>query len=157
MAYYDALIAAWNAGTVPNGATGSAFVGGDTTAQKLVKLNAWAVTGSVPTSFFTTGGDLLNAINYPEYKALTSDQRLQLLGMLQVSGQLLGGSGNTAHMVAGMIIDFFLASGPLTIAALTVLAKATVTPWVMIQVAQGGAGLSGLVGPTDLVNAGGLT
>lgn len=46
MAYYDALIAAWNgATTIPAGVMGTAFVAGDTTAQKLAKINAWTVLG----------------------------------------------------------------------------------------------------------------
>ena len=43
MAYYTALITAWNAGTVPGGVTGSALTG--TTAQKLAAVNAWTVSG----------------------------------------------------------------------------------------------------------------
>ena len=43
MAYYDALVSAWNAGAVPSGVTGAPLAG--TTPQKLALLNAWTVAG----------------------------------------------------------------------------------------------------------------
>ena len=50
MAYYTALITAWNGATQPpTGVTGSGLLGGDTTAQKITKVNAWTITGTVPT------------------------------------------------------------------------------------------------------------
>lgn len=132
MAYYTALITAWNGATQPpTGVTGTALTGGMTTAQKLAAVNAWTVTGLVPTSFFTAADALLNCINYTEFNLLTAQEKSDLWGMLNVSGQLLGGSGNTSHMVAGMIVDFFLTkhAGPNTIAALTALAQAVTQPW----------------------------
>ena len=48
MAQYTNLIAAWNGATQPpTGVTGSPLLGGDTTAQKLAKVQAWTVTGAV--------------------------------------------------------------------------------------------------------------
>ncbi len=143
MAYYDALIAKW--ATLTPG----------TTQQKLDQINALTVTGSVPTSFFTTGAAVLNCINYAEFKALTVQQQTNLLSMLAIPGPLLGGSANTAFMVDGMIIDYFPLAGP-TIAALTALAKGTVTPWWQASVANGGGGLSSPVSTNDLLAAGGL-
>lgn len=131
MAYYSALIAAWNNGasTLPSGAAGTLFVGGDTTQQKLDKLNAWTVTGSIPTSFFCTGDQIANCIDKTEFLALTATQQANLLALCQIPGQLLGGSGNTSHLVPGMILAYFTnVVGP-TILALTALAKATVLPW----------------------------
>ncbi len=144
MAYYDALIAKW-----PTLAPG-------TTQQKLDQINALTVTGSVPTSFFTTGAAVLNCVNYAEFKALTAQQQSNLLGMLQVTGPLLGGSANVSFMVAGMVIDYFPLAGP-TVAALTALAKGTVQPWWEAPVANGGGGLSSPVSNNDLLAAGGLT
>ena len=145
MAYYDALISKW--ATLTPG----------TTQQKLDQINALSVTGSVPTSFFTTGSAVLNCINYPEFKgALTAQQQSNLLTMLSIQGPLLGGSANTAFMVAGMVIDYFPLAGP-TVASLTALAKGTVQLWWAVPVASGGGGLSSPVSTNDLLAAGGLT
>lgn len=150
MAYYDALIAAWNGATQPPaGVTGTGLSAGDTTPQKIAKVNAWTQTGAVPTSFFVTGAQLLNCINYPEFKALTDAQQKGLLGLFQVQGNLLGGSGNTAFMVDGMILDYFTNHTGPTVIALTALAQGTVTPWW-----QTGAGLSSPVSLADTQNAG---
>jgi hypothetical protein len=155
VAYYDALIAAWNSATQPPaGVTGTAITGGMTTAQKIAAVNGWTVTGSVPTSFTVTGAQLLNCINWAEFNALTPQQQSNLLALCQVPGPLLGGSGNTAHMAAGMILAYFTnLSGP-TITALTALAQATVQTWAAANgypnAQNGGGGLT-LV---DAANAG---
>lgn len=159
MADYAALIAAWNGATQPpTGVTGTGLTGGMTTAQKIAAVNGWIITGTIPTSFFVTGDQLLNCINYSEFKLLTATEQANLLGMLRVSGPLLAGSSQTSHMAAGMIVDLFLTlhSGPNTIAALTALAHSTVTPWWQVPVASGGGGLDGPVG-LGYVNAAGLS
>ncbi len=143
MAYYDALVAKWATLT-------------GTTQQKLDQINALTITGSVPTSFFTTGAAVLNCIAYSEFKVLTDQQKSNLLNMLAIPGPLLGGSANTAFMVDGMIIDYFLANGPITMAALTALAKAAVMPWWQAPVSSGGGGLNSPVSTNDLLIAGGL-
>ena len=130
MAQYTNLIAAWNGATQPpTGVTGSPLLGGDTTAQKLAKVQAWTVTGAVPTTLYSTGAQLANCINYAEFKALTATQQANLLALCNNPGPLLGGSANTAFLVDGMILDYFTnKSGP-TILALTALAQATIQPW----------------------------
>ena len=130
MAYYTALITAWDGATQPpTGVTGTALTGGMTTAQKLAAVNGWTVTGSVPTSFYVTGNQLANCINWTEFAALTAAQQQNLLLLCIIPGQLLGGSGNTTFLVDGMILAYFTnKSGP-TITALTALAEAAVTPW----------------------------
>lgn len=128
MAYYTALITAWNGATQPPaGVTGTALTG-LTTAQKLAAVNGWTVTGTVPTTFFATGDKILNCINWGEFNALTAQQQSNVLAMCNNLGQLLGGSGNTTHLVAGMIIAYFPAAGA-TITALTALAQASTNPW----------------------------
>lgn len=144
MAYYTALIAKW--ATLTPG----------TTQAKLDQINANTVTGSVPTTFYTTGDAILNCINWTEFAALTAQQQNNVLNMCNVSGQLLGGSAQTSHLVAGMIVAYFPGAGP-TIAALTALAQATVQPWWSTPVAQGGGGLSSTVSASDLAAAGGLS
>jgi hypothetical protein len=143
---YTALIAKWNTLT-------------GTTQSKMDQINALTVTGTVPATMYTTGDQLLNCINYTEFLLLTAQEQSNLLSMLHVPGQLIGGSAQTSHMVSGMIVDLFLTkhAGPTTIANLTALAKATVTPWCNTPVAQGGGGLaSPTINQNDLVAAGGL-
>lgn len=156
MADYAALISAWNGATQPpSGVTGTAITGGMTTAQKIAAVNTWTMTGSIPTSFFVTGSQLLNCMNWTEFNALTQARQTNLLQLCAVPGSLLGGSSNTSFIVDGMIIAYFPPAGP-TITALTALAKATVAPWWQASVANGGGGLDGPVG-IGYVNAAGLS
>lgn len=141
MAYYDALIAKW--ATLTPG----------TTQQKLDQINAIVVTGSVPTSFFTTGDQILNCIDSTEFLAKTAAQQNLVLQVVSVPGQLKGGAGS---FIGGVFVNVFGVSGA-TITALTALAKAISQPWWQATVAQGGGGLSSPVSASDLVAAGGLT
>lgn len=130
MAYYDALIAAWTSTTQPpTGVTGSPLSTSNTLDQNISIVDAWTVTGTVPTALYVTGAQALNCINWTEFNALTAAQQSNLLMLCNVPGPLLGGSGNTAFIVDGMFLAYFTNhSGP-TITALTALAKGTVTPW----------------------------
>jgi hypothetical protein len=152
MAYYTALITAWNGATQPpTGVTGTALTGGMTTAQKLAAVNAWTVTGSVPTTLYCTGPQLANCINYAEFKALTAQQQSNLLALCANPGPLMGGSSQTAFLVDGMILDYFTNhSGP-TIVALTALAQASVQPWWQAN------GYTSPISVDDLIKAGNLT
>lgn len=138
MAYYDALITKW--ATLTPG----------TTAQKLAQLNASTVTGSVPTNFYIAGNQILNCINYAEFKALTAQQQNNLLALCRVQGNILGGSVNVAFMAPGMIIDYFSLAGP-TVAALTALSQATSQPWWQ------SSNYLAPINANDLAAAGGLT
>lgn len=155
MAYYTALISAWNTGTVPAGVSGTPLTG-LTTANKLVAINGWTITGTVPTSFYVNGAQVANCINWTEFNALTATQQQNLLALLAIPGSLLGGSANTSFLVDGMILAYFNVAGP-TVAALTALAKGVVTPWWQVLVANGGGGLASPVNANDLAAAGGLT
>lgn len=144
MAYYTKLIAAWNSVTQPPvGVTGTGLTGGMTTAQKIDAVNGWTVTGAIPASMVFTGVQLLNCINYAEFKVLTATQQQNILSLCNAGAGLLGGSANTAFLPVGMIIDYFSVAGP-TVAALTALAKGSTQPWW--QAATGGA----LNGPVSL-------
>ena len=106
MAYYTALINAWNSATQPPvGVTGTGLTG-LTTEQKIAAINGWTVTGTVPTSLLVTGSQLLNCINWTEFAALTAPQQSNLLALCQVPGQLQGGSGETSFMADGMILAY---------------------------------------------------
>jgi hypothetical protein len=142
MAYYDALITKW--ATLTPG----------TTAAKLAQINAITVAGSIPTTIYSSGADILNCIDWTEFNALIDTRQRNLLAMLAIPGGLLGGSGQLSHMVPGMIVAYFPPAGA-TITALTAMAKAL--PWWQATVAQGGGGLISPVAPSDLVQAGGLS
>jgi hypothetical protein len=146
MAYYDALIAAWNNPTQPPpGVTGAPLTSGMTTQKKLDTVNAWTVTGAIPTSFYTTGDAMLNCIDYNEFKALTQVKQTAILNMLCVTGPLLSGTANSARIVPGMMLDNFPA-GSVTRTAMTALAKATTRTWCAVngypEAQNGGGGLT---------------
>lgn len=153
---YTNLINAWNNAltTLPANVTGTLFSGGDSTAQKLTKVNGWTVAGSVPTTFFVSGDQILNCISFQEFNQLQPFQQANVLALCQVPGPLLGGSATTSHAVAGMIINYFSnVAGP-TITALTALAKATVTPWWQVDQSAGGGGFFEPITPSDVAAAG---
>jgi hypothetical protein len=157
MAYYTALIAAWNGATQPPTGVEGTPLTSLSTAAKLVAINGWTVTGTIPTSFYVTGSQILNCINWAEFAALTAAQQSNLLALCNCQGNLLGGSGNTAFLVVGMILAYFTNhSGP-TVVALTALASAQIQPWWQASVGSGGGGLSSIVTAADLVAAGNLT
>ena len=149
--YYAALIAAWNSATQPPaGVTGTGLTAQMTTAQKLAAVNGWTITGVIPTSTTVTGTQLLNCINYAEFKALTASEQINLLTLVNNGGMLVGGSANTALITDGMFLDYFSHSGS-TISALTNLAQAIATPWWQAN------GYSSAFNANDLQLAGGLT
>lgn len=119
-----------------------------TTAQKLAALNAEVVTGSVPTITSIGADAIFGCLVFSEVSALTATEEARLWNMLHVPGLLKGGSSST------FIAPFFgslFAKMPLTIAALTALAKATSTPWWQAN------GYLAPINNSDLVAAGGLT
>lgn len=140
MAYYTALISEWAAITTANP--------GFTTAQKLAAINALTVSGSVPTVLSITGTQLLNCINWTEFAALTAPQQSNLLALCNNNGLLLGGSSNTAFITDGMFLAYFSNHAGPTIAALTALAQASVTPWSQVN------GYSTPISMQDVINAG---
>ena len=158
MADYTALINAWNNATQPpTGVTGTALTG-LTTANKIIAINGWTVTGTVPSSILTTGDKLINCINYAEFKALTAQQQSNLLALCATPGQLLGGTLNVGVITDGMFLDYFSNHAGPTIAALTALAQAIVQEWWQAASSPGpGGGLTSPVSIADLVKAGGLT
>lgn len=153
--YYDALIAAWNNPTQPPpGVTGDPLTGSMTTDQKLTTVNAWTITGTIPASLYSNNADLVNCINWAEFKALTAAQQTNLLNLLACPGPLLGGSANASLITQGMMSEYFANhSGP-TFTALKNLAKGAVRAWWGVPVAENGAGLSSPVSQTDLQLAG---
>jgi len=152
MAYYTALVTAWQSVTQPPaGVTGTGLTGGMTTSQKLAAINGWTVSGSVPSTVYVTGAQILNCINWTEFAALAAAQQSNLLMLCACQGLLLGGSANVSHITAGMILAYFTnLSGP-TITALTALTEAEVVPWWQAN------GYTSPINANDLLAAGGLT
>jgi hypothetical protein len=152
MAYYTNLIAAWNGATQPpTGVAGTGITAQMTTAQKIAAVNGWTITGSIPTSFLTTGPALLNCINWAEFNALTAQQQSNLLMLCASPGPILGGSANVGLITAGMFLAYFTNhSGP-TILALMALAQGVVQQW---WAAPNGGALNGPVSAADCTAAG---
>lgn len=158
MAYYSALITAWNnaslasGATLPAGVTGSLLTG-LTTAQKEAAVNAWTLPSPKPA--ILTPSAILNAIVPADLAALTTAQVTLLTLCLQ--GSTVDASKNTTIRAA---IQAIFSGKTTTLSQLNALVapydNATML-WVTATIAQGGAGLSSTVTDADLTAAGGLT
>ena len=154
MAYYTALITAWNAssaspGAMPSGVAGTSLNGLSTTA-KLAAVNAWTQTNTIPSTIYATGAQVANCINWAEFAALTAQQQQNVLLMCNQTGQLMSGSAQTSHLLPGMLVAYFPLAGP-TIAALTAFASAQVLLWWQAN------SYTSPISKNDLDAAGGLT
>jgi hypothetical protein len=159
LAYYTALINAWNAASaatgaaLPSGVTGSLLTG-MTTAQKIAAVNAWTVTGPAIPAYIPVE-DIKSVIVPSEFLSLTTLKIQQLQFILQGSEMIYAPVGGLARGVIGNVF----ASGPNTLAALTALAAKYDTPkipWVTAPLTNNpsGAGLSTPVSMNDAINAG---
>lgn len=129
MAYYTNLIVAWNSSIQPpNGYTGTGLSSGMGTQTKLDAVNAWSITGTIPSTTFVTGNQLANCVVWSEFTAKTSTQQDIVLQLCQIPGPLIGGSANVSLLTAGMMVSVF-GSSSVTIANLTALAKGQVSLW----------------------------
>lgn len=82
MAYYDALIAAWNNATQPPpGVTGVSLTG-LTTANKLAAIQVWTVASGVAGKAILSPSSILNAVAFADLAALTQLQVSQLALLL---------------------------------------------------------------------------
>jgi hypothetical protein len=82
MAYYDALIAAWNSATQPPpGVTGAGLVAGDSTQKKLDKVNAWTTTGAAIPMIVETY-KVYNVMDTNEFTALAANQQQNMRDIL---------------------------------------------------------------------------
>ena len=125
MAYYDALIAAWNAGGVPSGASGTAIVGGMTTDQKMAAVNSWTVSG--PTNLVVVSTyKIFNAMDPTEFAALTTAQQTRVRDILSM-GTVDGSAGTHVNAVLTAVFG----AGTNTRANLVALANTfkTTVPW----------------------------
>lgn len=93
MAYYTALITAWNgAPQPPSGVTGTALTG-LTTANKLAAVNGWTVAAT-PQKAILSPSSILNAVVFADLAGLTQLQVTQLTLLLQ--GSSVDASSNTS-------------------------------------------------------------
>lgn len=147
MAYYDALIAAWNSVTQPpiGVVSGTAITGGMTTQQKINAVNSWLIVG-VTQPMVVSPAVILNACVASDLAALSVTQ-LQLLQLL-LSGTSVDASNGTTLRAA--IIAIFTGKPSLTsLAALAALYDTPHVPWW-----QFAGGLSTPVGVNDAIGAG---
>jgi hypothetical protein len=151
MAYYTALIAAWNSGTQPPaGVTGTALTG-LTTANKIIAVNGWTIPATAQKAILTPSS-ILNAIVFADLAALTQLQVTQLTLLLQ--GSQVDASVGTS-IRAGIQALFAGKTQTLNnLAALVAPFDNPTQPWW--KAATGGA-LNGPVSQSDLTAAGGLS
>lgn len=141
---YDIIVAAWNlsssgVGTLPNGISGTPLAG-LSTAAKIIAINSWIMTSSIPTSM--SGNDIINCVAWSEFVALRKDQQETLL--------LLGTNGAmslTQNSLAGGMIRAYFGDDSTTMENITSLLRAQAQTWLSASIDAGGAGYE---------NAGGL-
>jgi hypothetical protein len=146
MAYYTALINAWNAApSPPSGVTGTGLTGSMTTDQKLVAFSGWTVVGPAVPMIIPTY-QIYNVMVRAEFDALTAPFQQSMRDILNM-GTVDGSSGT---QIRARIIQIF-PSGTVTFTNLSNLAKqydSPQIPWWQ------GNGYPAPINGQDLVNAG---
>jgi hypothetical protein len=153
MAYYDALIAAWNSPTQPpTGVTGQGLLAGDTTQQKCTKINGWTMAGPAA-PMLVQATIIYNLIVISEYTALSAANQTIINNLLSM-GMLDGSPGTNVRTRITQIFP----SGTQTFANLANLAKTYDTPIVDWCYHNGypsiGPGGPGNISVSDASNAG---
>lgn len=145
MAYYDALIAAWNSSGLPPGVTGTVLTSTMTTDQKLTTFNNWTVVGS-PRPMIIPTYMIYNVIVGSEFAALSSNGQQFIRDILGLGAV----DGSPGTQVRARIASIF-PSSTATFAALQNLAveyDAPQVPWWSMN------GYPARISGQDLVNAG---
>jgi hypothetical protein len=84
MAYYDALIAAWNSATQPpSGVTGNPLTAGMTTQQKVATINQWKMSGTAMPMIVPTY-QIYNLIDLTEFNALPAASQQSVRDILSM-------------------------------------------------------------------------
>lgn len=149
MAYYTALVNAWNSVTQPPaGVTGSALTAGMTTAQKLAAVNAWTVATGVPIQAIFTPSQVLNACAAADLNALTTAQ-VGLLSLLLAGGSVDASQGKPIRAQ----VQTIFAGKATTLANLAALVASYDSPRQLWWQANG---YTSPISTDDLVAAGGL-
>lgn len=142
MAYYTALIAAWNnAMQPPPGVTGTALTG-LTTANKIIAVNGWTVVGPALQANVAVNS-IIGAIAPADFLTLTALQLQQMQFLLQSAETIFAPPGGTIRSVFATI--FTGKATPFDSPSI---------PWWQASVAIGGGGLSSPVGMNDAHAAG---
>jgi len=152
MAYYTALIAAWNSTTQPpSGVIGTALTG-LTTAQKLAAVNAWTVSNVPASTWWASSQQLYECIVGSELLTLTQANRMELWAFLNTPFPKIGGA--TAPSILIVSTGFFpKATCPLTYANLVALANTVAGTSLWWQA----NGYTSPIDAGDLQAAGGLS
>ena len=125
MAYYDALIAAWNNPTQPPpGVTGPPLTAGMTTDEKITTVNKWTVTGPAR-QMLVQATVLYNAMNINEYNSLPPANQTIINNILSMGE--IDASPNTN--VRQRFVQIF-PNGTQTFASIATLAKTYDQPQV---------------------------
>jgi hypothetical protein len=147
MLNYAPLIAVWSTTSVPATYTGTALNAGMTTDQKLTAVNGWSKPGVEP-PLILKPTDIMNAIVYSEWIALTTAQQLYIQTVLSMGD--VNASAGTNIRTAFLTI---FGNGTVTrtnLAGLDTTNTPTV-PWVTNN------GMNWPLTAQDLVAEGGLT
>lgn len=149
---YNTLIAAWNGATQPpTGVTGTGIVGGDTTAQKLAKVNAWTIPASAEKAILKPS-EIINAIVPADLAGLSAAAVAMLTLVLQ--GNEVDASVGTTVRAA---VQNIFAGKATTLAQLGALVAPFDSPtqlWITTPVALGGAGMTSTISLPDCTAAG---
>lgn len=151
MAYYTALIAAWNGATQPpTGVTGSALLGGDTTAQKIAKVNAWTISGAaIPCQIAPS--QIFNCIDTVAHANAVTALQWAVFQFLAGSGQPI--TAPPGSLVRSWVQSTFTGQAT-TLANFAALIAQYDTPPVLWVTAPNGGNLGGVVSITDTIAAG---
>lgn len=142
MAYYDALVAKW--ATLTPG----------TTAAKLAQINALTLAAPAQKVILAPSA-ILNAVVFADLAALTQLQVTQLTLLLQ--GSSVDVSVGTSIRAGIQALFTGKATTLANLGALVAPFDSPTIPWWQATVANGGGGLNGAVGTSDLIAAGNLT
>lgn len=97
MQNYSALTAAWNAGGVPTGATGTTLTAGMTTAQKIAAVNSWTLPSAQKAIVPVYA--IINAILPADFLALSALQLQQITLLFGGNQQVDASPGTTIRAV----------------------------------------------------------
>jgi len=150
MAYYTALINAWNSTTQPpSGVTGTGLTG-LATAAKLAAINAWTVSNVPLTTWYASAAQVAQCIVLSEFTALAVAVRMEIWAILSLQFPLKGGNTSVMGQIAVLMPS---ATCPLTYANFVALSQTVAGTSLWWQA----NGYTSPISLNDLAAAGGLT
>ena len=104
MAYYTALINAWNGATQPpTGVTGTGLTSSMTTSVKLATVNAWTIAATPGSVWHASAQQVAECVNINEFTALTTSTRMEVWAILALDFPLLGGTTSIIGQIARLM------------------------------------------------------